>query len=112
MPLIPNPQPRLFPALLLRLPKIDRQHREVEDVDDAVAVGVAAPHAAHSHGVIPHRQNHVGLGEWQRIKPFRIYSPIHGIKLKIREFEPKKHLMNPIGLGENTVCIYSPTHKR
>jgi len=53
MPLIPNPQPRLFPALLLRLPKIDRQHREVEDVDDAVAVGVGAPHAAHSHGVIP-----------------------------------------------------------
>jgi len=33
-----------------------------------------------------------------------IYSPIHGIKLKMREFEPKKHIMNPIGLGENAVC--------
>jgi len=34
----------------------------------------------------------------------RIYSPIHVIKLKMREFEPKKHIMNPIGLGQNAVC--------
>ncbi len=32
-----------------------------------------------------------------------IYSPIHGIRLKICEFEPKKHIMNPIGLGQNAV---------
>gem|GEM_PF-2979681 len=33
-----------------------------------------------------------------------IYSPIHGIRLKICELEPKKHIMNPIGLGQNAVC--------
>jgi len=33
-----------------------------------------------------------------------IYSPTHGIKLKILEFEPKKHIMNYLGLGQNAVC--------
>jgi len=33
-----------------------------------------------------------------------IYSPIHVLRLKITDFEPKKHIMNPIGLGQNAVC--------
>ena len=38
------------------------------------------------------------------LSPQRIYSPIHVLRLKIRDFEPKKHIMNPIGLGQNAVC--------
>jgi len=42
-----------------------------------------------------------------------IYSPIHVPRLKITYFEPKKHIMNLIGLGKNAVSydgIYSPIH--
>jgi len=47
-------------------------------------------------------KNAVGLYQGNRFKS--IYSPIRKIKLKIREFEPKKHIMNHIGLGQNAVC--------
>ncbi len=30
----------------------------------------------------------------------------------MREFELKKHIMNPTGLGKNAICIYSPIRER